>query len=279
MMRMIKQAAFTFAAFSLLLLTAASASAVNDNWSFALKSCTQDFITISVDSAVNSPVVVFLAAYEGNGRMTDVSVSESLTGADADISIPYSAEIDHIKAFVLDAETFVPLRETWTESNLEPGENARTLVAYFSYSGGTKQIAEYIRDAAGAELYRIEAAVPYTDDILKYYDSSTRAYIEQNDSAARPQIANTVADMEKYDVIYLGYPIWYGQAPKIMYTFLESYNFSGKTIIPFCTSGSSGIASSVTNLRPLANNANWLSGRRFNANDSYETVSQWVAGS
>jgi len=100
---------------------------------------------------------------------------------------------------------------------------------------------EHIASALDADLFRITAAEPYTDDILNYYDPSTRAYIERYDDSARPAIAGELPTLDDYDVIFVGYPIWYGRAPKIIRTFLESGSFSSKTVIPFCTSGSSSI--------------------------------------
>lgn len=98
------------------------------------------------------------------------------------------------------------------------------------------------------------------------------------DASARPAISGSISNMEQYDVIFLGYPIWWGQAPKIIYTFLESYDLGGKTIVPFCTSGSSGIGSSASNLHSLASSATWLNGQRFSGGASRSTVESWVNG-
>ena len=155
-------------------------------------------------------------------------------------------------------------------------EGSKVLVAYFSYTGSTEKIAGYISDALGAELYRIVPEEAYTDDILSYYDKSTRAYIEQYDDSARPAISGTVGDMDEYDIVFVGYPIWYGKAPKIIYTFLESYDFTGKTLVPFCTSGSSGINNSE--LRSAAPGADWLNGSRFSSSASSASVANWVNG-
>ncbi len=127
------------------------------------------------------------------------------------------------------------------ESMAEAADTTNIFVAYFSATGTTEGIAKHIQTILDADIYEIEAADPYTAADLNY-NSDCRANREQNDPKARPQITGSVTDMNKYDAIFLGYPIWWGQAPKIIYTFLESYDFSGKTIIPFCTSGSSGIS-------------------------------------
>ena len=151
----------------------------------------------------------------------------------------------------------------------------KVLIPYFSCTGTTEGIAELIAEETGGTLHEILPEVPYTEEDLDYY-SGGRADQEQADPDARPAIANSVEDMEEYDVIFLGYPIWHGQAPKIIYTFLESYDLSGKTIIPFCTSHSSGIGTSDDNLHPLAENAEWREGRRFAGTESAETIAQWL---
>ena len=156
--------------------------------------------------------------------------------------------------------------------------DGKVLVAYFSATGSTAGIAKHIADATGAMLYEIRPETPYTSADLNYSDSSTRATREQNDASARPAIAGKVENMANYDVVFLGYPIWWGQAPKILYTFVESYSFDGKTVIPFCTSGSSGIGSSATNLQKSTSGANWLAGNRFSAGAPRESVVSWING-
>ena len=162
----------------------------------------------------------------------------------------------------------------------EPVHTPKSLVVYFSCTDTTKKIAEYVQESTGADIYRIEAEIPYTAEDLNYGDSSTRATREQNDSFARPAISGTVSNMQEYDFIFLSYPIWWGQAPRIISTFLESYDFSGKTIIPICTSHSSGIGSSATNLHSLVDGSvTWLGGRRFSATTSKEEVIKWLEDS
>lgn len=163
------------------------------------------------------------------------------------------------------------------EPEPEP-EGGETLVAYFSATGNTESIAQHIQAVLNADLYEIVPEAPYTSEDLNYSNDDCRANQEQNDPNARPAIDGSVEHMEDYDVVFLGYPIWWGQAPKIIYTFLESYDLDGVTIVPFCTSGSSGIGSSATNLQFLAPNANWLSGQRFSGSASQDTVASWVEG-
>ena len=157
-----------------------------------------------------------------------------------------------------------------------PEEGVDVLVAYFSATGNTENIAEHLVSILDADLYEIVPEVPYTSEDLDYSNDECRANQEQNDPAARPAISGSVEDLEDYEVIFLGYPIWWGDAPKILSTFLESYDFDGKTIVPFCTSGSSSIGGSVSDLEALTDGATWLEGQRFSGSASRESVSQWV---
>lgn len=170
--------------------------------------------------------------------------------------------------------------EEMPDSAQEPGEGdtPSTLVAYFSATGNTEGIAQRLQAILDAGLYEIVPAEPYSDDDLNYNASDCRANQEQNDPDARPAIEGSVEDMDSYDVIFLGYPIWWGEAPRIISTFLESYDLTGKTIVPFCTSGSSGIGSSAEHLAALAGSATWLEGVRFNPSASQEEVAAWVDG-
>lgn len=155
------------------------------------------------------------------------------------------------------------------------GNANKVLIAYFSCTNTTEAIAEHIQTETKGTLYEIVPEVPYTADDLKYYTNG-RADREQADPSVRPTISGSVENMQKYDVVFLGYPIWHGQAPRIISTFLESYDFSGKTIVPFCTSHSSGIGSSDTSLHSLAPDAEWVSGRRFSSGTSQSTVADWI---
>lgn len=163
-----------------------------------------------------------------------------------------------------------------SEPTPEP-EKSEVLIAYFSATGSTENIAKHISDITGGDLYKITPAVPYTSADLNY-NTDCRANREQNDPTCRPQISGSVTDMAKYDIVFIGYPIWWGQAPKIIYTFLESYNFSGKTVVPFCTSGSSGVGSSATNLHASAPTATWKNGQRFSGSASKSSVETWING-
>ena len=167
-----------------------------------------------------------------------------------------------------------------TEENnatAEATENieSNTLVVYFSRTGNTEKIAEYLIELTNAESYVIEAAVPYTDEDIEYNNASCRANQEQNDKSVRPEIATPISSINSYDTIFLGYPIWWGQEPRIIDTFLESYDFSEKTVIPFCTSGSSGIGTSEKNISELVTIGTQLEGKRFAAGASKDEVKEW----
>lgn len=162
------------------------------------------------------------------------------------------------------------------ESETEPDTGTKVLVAYFSATGNTRPLAEYMADGLDADLYEIVPEEPYTDADLDYNDSNSRTSIEMNDPNSRPAISGSVENMERYDIVFVGYPIWWGDAPHILYTFMESYDWSGKTVILFCTSGGSGIGSSGTNLENLTSGADWLPGQRLNIGASQDEVMEWV---
>lgn len=169
-----------------------------------------------------------------------------------------------------------PSEVTETELTAETATGSDTLVVYFSATGTTKDIAESISSITGADLYEITAAVPYTDEDRDWTNTDSRCSVEQNDPSVRPEISSSPVSLESYKTIYIGYPIWFGQEPRIMDTFVESYNFEGITVIPFCTSGSSGIGQSGQNLADNAGSGNWLEGRRFAGSASEEEIHGWI---
>ena len=141
----------------------------------------------------------------------------------------------------------------------------KKLVAYFSAGGVTKKVAERLAAAAGADLFEIEPAVPYTVADLDWTNKKSRSSVEMNDPSSRPEIARRLDSLEEYDTVFLGFPIWWYVAPTIINTFLESYDFAGKTIIPFATSGGSGLVKTVEVLKPLCDpTAKWLPGKMLN---------------
>ena len=148
----------------------------------------------------------------------------------------------------------------------------KKLVAYFSASGVTKSVAERIAAAAGADLYEIRPAVPYTREDLNWMDKKSRSTLEMNDPGSRPEIAEPVKDMEQYQTIWVGFPVWWYVEPRIVDTFLESYDFSGKTLIPFATSGGSGIGKAQKSLEEHCPSAEWREGKLLNGGD----IEGWV---
>ena len=163
-----------------------------------------------------------------------------------------------------------------TNSAPAPAAKSKILVAYFSATNNTKQLAETTAKALGADLYEIRPAKPYTREDLNYNDETTRATVEQKDDKARPELADHNGPIAEHDTIILVHPIWWGQEPRIIDTFLESYDFSDKTVIPFCTSGSSGISASEKNIAELVPIGRQLEGRRFSAGATKDEVKEWV---
>lgn len=153
---------------------------------------------------------------------------------------------------------------------------SKTLVAFFSASGVTRQVAQKLAAAAQADLYEIKPAVPYTQADLNWRDKSSRSSVEMQNLAIRPQLADTDAKIEQYDRILLGYPIWWYMAPTIINTFLESYDFSGKTIVPFATSGGSGMGKTNEKLAPSCPGAKLLSGKVFRGAVSKADLQAWA---
>ena len=170
-----------------------------------------------------------------------------------------------------------PAQETASAAETAASESAAdVLVVYFSATGNTKGVAEKIAAITGGDLYEIKAAQEYTDADLDWNDSDSRTTKEQNDSSIRPEIGSESVSFEGYSTIYIGYPIWWGEEPRIMDTFVESYSFDGITVIPFCTSSSSGIGRSGQNLADNAGSGTWLDGKRFGAGASEDEVKSWI---
>ena len=151
----------------------------------------------------------------------------------------------------------------------------KVAIIYFSATGTTERVAGYIKDATGGDLIEIVPKDEYTSADLNYNNNNSRSTKEQNDESARPEIKNTI-NTDNYDVIFLGYPIWWGDAPRIILTFLDSHNLDGKTVIPFCTSGGSGISSSVSYFKSHYKNVNFQDGATLNNGES--AVKKWVNG-
>ena len=194
-----------------------------------------------------------LTTEKGSGK-TDEKQDETTDISSGDVSV---------------AEVTVPDQSDITD---------KTLVIYFSATGTTKGVAERIASVTNADMYEIIPAEPYSDADLNWNDSSSRTTVEMNDPDVRPGIASADISFDGYSRIFIGYPIWWGDAPRIMSTFVESHSFDGITVIPFCTSSSSGIGRSGTNLAAQAGSGNWLAGGRLQANISESEITDWING-
>ena len=154
--------------------------------------------------------------------------------------------------------------------------SSKTLVAYFSCSGVTKQVAENLAKAASADLHEIKPEVPYTKADLDWTDKKSRSTIEMNDPASRPAITDGLSSAAEYDTVFIGFPVWWYSAPTIINTFLESCDFKGKTLIPFATSGSTPIEGSEEKLQAAYPDLTWKKGKLLNGNPSADQLSAWV---
>lgn len=152
----------------------------------------------------------------------------------------------------------------------------KVLVAYFSASGVTAKVAEKLAIAAEADLFEIVAAAPYSDADLDWRNKNSRSSLEMNDRSSRPDIASRIENISQYDTVFVGFPVWWYREPSIIDTFMEQYDFSGKRIVPFATSGSSGIGDAAENMQALAKGAQVVSGRRFPSNVAIEDLKAWT---
>ena len=190
------------------------------------------------------------------------------------------AQTEPIQTEAAETETGEPAETPAAETSVpeETAAHSDVLVVYFSATGTTKGVAERIASVTGGDLYEILAAEPYTAEDLDYNNSSSRTTKEQNDPDVRPEIASEDISLEGYTTLYLGYPIWWGEEPRIMDTFAEKYDFDGITVIPFCTSGGSGVGRSDDNIKANAGSGTWLDGRRFSGDVSEDELQSWIEG-
>ena len=152
------------------------------------------------------------------------------------------------------------------------------LVVYFSATGNTESLAQTIAEVTGADIYEIVPEDPYTSEDLNYSDDNCRANQEMNDPDARPAIAESIENIDEYDTILLGYPIWWGTMPRIINTFLDTYDLSGKTIMPFCTSGGTGITTSVSDIRDICTDSEVTDGLKGSASTGQADIEKWLEG-
>lgn len=153
----------------------------------------------------------------------------------------------------------------------------KTLVAYFSASGITKKVAERLASGIEADLFEIQPQEPYTNADLNWQNSRSRSSVEMNDRSSRPEIRQNVENMAQYDVVFIGFPIWWYREPSIIDTFVETYDFNGKQIIPFATSGGSGMGTSGQNIEALTHGANVDNGKCFSSSASETALSDWAS--
>lgn len=154
---------------------------------------------------------------------------------------------------------------------------SKKLVAYFSASGVTAKVAEKLAKAADADLFEIRPEVPYTKADLNWMNKNSRSSVEMNDRSCRPAIADKVENMADYEIVFVGFPVWWYREPSIIDTFMESYDFTGKTVVPFCTSGSSGLGESGANMQALAPEAKIAIGERFKGRVSETELAAWAS--
>lgn len=217
-----------------------------------------------------------LAACAGGNTETESSNADSAQNITEESTVPETDSPEETPE-TEPAETSGP-EASGPETEGPETEGSRILVAYFSATGNTEGAAQKLAEGLGADLYEIVPEIPYTSEDLNYSDSNSRSSVEMNDPDARPGISGAVENMEQYDVVLLGYPIWWGEAPRIMNTFIESYDFSGKTLAAFCTSASSGFGRSDSALREAADSSAWLDGIRFSSSASAEEILEWANG-
>ena len=168
--------------------------------------------------------------------------------------------------------------DTSAPEDSQSGENGGVLVVYYSATGNTEAVAGYIAEATGGDLFELEPAEPYNDADLNWTDENSRVTLEHEDESLRDVelVADTVDNWDSYDTVFIGYPIWWGIAAWPVDTFVETNDFTGKTVIPFCTSSSSGLGQSGELLAEMAGTGDWLEGQRFRSSASQEDVTEWV---
>lgn len=167
--------------------------------------------------------------------------------------------------------------ESQAQEAASSATDTNSLVVYFSATGNTRTVAENLAEIQGADIHEIVPEQPYTDEDLNYNNSSTRATVEQNDETARPAILAGIDNIEDYDVIYVGFPIWWGDMPRILYTFFDTYDLSGKTIVPFCTSGGSGISRAVQSIGELEPSAAITDGLHTSSSNASNELTEWLS--
>lgn len=208
----------------------------------------------------------------GNSNQNNVAVNNNLETAKRTEETTTKA-VEQTLEQVTEAQQNAKSNAVNEENEMSSNE---ILVAYFSATGTTKRVAEKIAELTGADLYEIVPANPYSSADLNWHDNNSRSTKEMDDPNVRPEIGSSDISLDQYKTIYLGYPIWWGDAPRIMATFVEKYNFDGKKVIPFCTSGGSGIGRSGSNLGTLAESGSFANGERLNSSADTNNIQNFI---
>ena len=204
------------------------------------------------------------------------SNSEEASSTTQEVETTVEAETEAESSLIAAEET--TSEEASAEEESTEGAEGKTLVVYFSATGNTERVAEMIAETTGGDLFELEPADPYTDEDLNYNDENSRVSQEYADESLRnvELVAATMEGFDEYENVFVGYPVWWGIAAWPVNTFIEANDFTGKTVIPFCTSASSGLGESGELLAELAGTGNWKEGMRFRSRVSQEDVAAWV---
>lgn len=230
----------------------------------------------TISLLLTAAMALSLSACGGAASSTaETAPTEPPAATEAPTEAPAESEADGADSEAAEA----PAADSSEETNAatETTGDSNTLVAYFSWSGNTEAMANLIAEQTGGTLFEIALATPYTDD----YDALLDVAQQEQAEDARPELAASVEDWDSYDVVFVGYPDWWSDAPMVIYSFLESYDWTGKTLVPFCTSGGSGFGRSLDRLPDSAPGATILEGLHVSgssAADSGEEVAEWIAG-
>ena len=234
--------------------------------------------TQSIDNSSSAGNTVPSEAQQSMPQESNAANSKDKAVTDEDAADSEDKAVTDEEKIATDKETPVSENETAAseteEKTEDPGKD--TIVVYFSATGTTKGVAERIASVTDADLFEIVPAQPYTSADLDWNDRNSRTTIEMDDPDVRPEIADDTVSFDGYSTVYIGYPIWWGDAPRIMSTFVEAHDFSGLTVIPFCTSGGSGIGRSGSSLASQAGSGNWLDGDRLDAGISEDEIREWI---
>lgn len=220
-----------------------------------------------------------LTACGGNGNSSSSQASSSAPESSAVESTSSASEPSSSPESEAPSEALSSSEVSSEASAEDTNSGSSVLVVYYSATGNTAQVAQYIADATGGDLFEIQPVEPYTDDDLNWTDDNSRVSQEHADESLRDVelVADTVDNWDQYDTVFIGYPIWWGIAAWPVDGFVEANDFSGKTVIPFCTSSSSGLGQSGELLADMASTGDWQEGQRFRSSASQEDVQSWIA--